>query len=167
MRRKCDKCDEPATNHSVEIVNGQKIEKHLCDEHAAEEGLIKPAAQHTSINELLTNFVKLHSGAEDADATAGCSHCGMTFEAFQESRLLGCPTCYTDFADRLTPLLERAHEGGEHHLGKVPRHAPDAERRQEQMLRMRKKLDDAIEAEDYELAAHLRDEIRTLEERSG
>lgn len=39
MKYKCDKCDRPATYHAVEIVKGKKIEKHLCDQHAAEDGL--------------------------------------------------------------------------------------------------------------------------------
>ncbi len=170
MKRKCDKCSRPATHHSVEIVKGEKIEKHLCDAHAAEEGLSLQAV-HTPINELLTNFVKLHAGVESDDdtKTAGdlvCDQCGITFSDFRESSLLGCPHCYTTFEAPLGPLLERAHEGGTHHIGKVPRRAGVAEQRQAQLSRLRRRLDDAVEAEDYELAAQLRDELTTMEDPS-
>lgn len=163
MKRKCDKCNRPATHHSVEILKGEKIEKHLCDLHAAEEGLAVKAV-HTPINELLTNFVKLHSGASQTAAQdLVCESCGMTFSQFREHSLLGCPSCYRAFETALGSLLERAHEGGTHHIGKVPRRAGGGEDRQVQLLRMRKRLEAAVESEDYELAARLRDDIQRYE----
>lgn len=165
MKRKCDQCSRPATHHSVEIIKGQKIEKHLCDLHAAEEGLAVKGV-HAPINELLTNFVKLHSGAAAGTAATdlSCSECGLTFGQFRESSLLGCAQCYKAFEAPLSPLLERAHDGGTHHLGKVPRRAGAGEQRQLLLGRMRKRLDEAVAAEDYELAARLRDDIRRYEE---
>ena len=173
MKRKCDNCDRPATHHSVEIIKGQKIEKHLCDQCAADEGLAVPSA-HTPINELLTNFVKLHSGGGGGEASAGkggaatkeqaCSSCGLTFAAFREQSLLGCPQCYSDFESSLSTLLERAHEGGTHHVGKVPRRAGRSEVRQQQLMRLRKRLESAVTEENYELAARLRDEINQFQE---
>ncbi len=170
MKRKCDQCDRPATHHSVEIIKGQKIEKHLCDVHAAQEGMAIKAI-HAPINELLTNFVKLHSGGAAATPAAStdltCEHCGMTFNEFREHSLMGCPGCYASFEAPLAPLLERAHEGATHHLGKVPHRAGASEQRQQKIARLRKRLDEAVSAEDYELAAKLRDEVRRMEERSA
>jgi protein arginine kinase activator len=163
QRRKCDRCDRPATVHSVEIVKSEKVEKHLCDQCAAEEGMAIKAV-HTPINELLTNFVKLHSGATTAGRDTSCDSCGMTFSDFREHSLLGCPSCYKAFESQIGPLLERAHEGATHHLGKVPRRAGAGDHRQAQLMRMRKRLELAVEAEDYELAARLRDDINTYEE---
>jgi len=176
LKHKCDKCNRPATHHSVEISkSGEKVEVNLCDAHAAEEGLIAKSA-HTPINELLTNFVKLHSGgAEAGDGEAGassaaasgkataCENCGTTFADFRENSLLGCSACYKTFEQPLSPLLERAHEGGTHHIGKVPRRAGVGEQRQMAMQRLRRQLDDAVSAEDYELAARLRDDIEQIE----
>jgi len=166
VKRKCDHCDKPATHHSVEIIKGQKIEKHLCDGHAAQEGLTVKAA-HTPINELLTNFVKLHSGAAVTSPTeVRCDHCGLSFAEFREHSLMGCPQCYTAFKTPLAPLLERAHEGATHHIGKSPHRMSGSggELRQQQLLVLRKRLGDAVTNEDYELAARLRDEVRKFEE---
>lgn len=163
MKKRCDQCDRPATHHSVEIVKGQKIEKHLCDMHAAEEGLTVKSV-HTPINELLTNFVKMQGAGPGESQDLRCEDCGMSFAQYREQSLLGCPGCYQAFEAPFGPLLERAHEGGTHHVGKVPRRAGVGEQRQLQLLRMRKRLSEAVTAEDYELAAHLRDEVRRLEE---
>ena len=164
MKRKCDKCDRPATHHSVEIIKGQKVPKHLCDTHAAEEGMAVVKAAHTPINELLTNFVKLHSGqGGETVEQLECEECGMTFARFREHSLLGCANCYKTFERQLNPLLERAHEGGTHHIGKVPRRAGAGDQRQVRLLRMRKRLDEAVASEDYELAARLRDDIARYE----
>lgn len=163
MKRKCDKCEKPATHHSVEIVKGQKVEKHLCDEHAEEEGMAIKAV-HTPINELLTNFVKLHSGAAAVGQQPTCGQCGLSYGQFRENSLLGCPECYAAFEAQLGPLLERAHEGASHHIGKVPQRCGAGEQRQQELLRMRKQLADAVAGEDYEGAARLRDRIRAIEE---
>ena len=162
MKRKCDNCNRVATHHSVEILKGQKIEKHLCDLHATEEGLAVPMP----INELLTNFVKLHSGGAGTASLGklACESCGLTFGDFREHTLLGCPDCYTAFEDQLGPLLERAHEGGSQHVGKIPHRAGSGQARQEQLMQLRGRLDEAVVREDYELAARLRDDIGRLEQ---
>lgn len=151
----------------MEVVKGEKIEKHLCDVHAAEEGLaIKHL--HAPVGELLSNFVKMHGGAvtERAGRAADlvCGECGMKFSEFRESSLLGCPGCYKAFEGPLSPLIERAHEGATHHVGKVPSRAGASEATQVQLQRMRKRLDLAVQSEDYELAARLRDDIGRLED---
>ena len=161
MKRKCDHCDQPATHHSVEIIKGKKIEKHLCDLHAQEHDMAVKGVQ--PINELLTNFVKLHSGGA-AQQEMVCETCGLTFADFREQSLLGCPDCYKAFDETLRPLLERAHEGASQHLGKVPRRAGASEHRHTHVLRMRKRLEEAVANEDYELAARLRDDIHQMEE---
>jgi protein arginine kinase activator len=168
MKRKCDLCSRPATHHSVEVVNGKKTEKHLCAVHAEQEGLTVKAT-HQPINELLTNFVKLSAGVDQDQETVeskelSCDRCGVTYAAFRESTLLGCPHCYHAFEKPLSNLLERAHEGATHHIGKVPARAGVGEQRQEQLTRLRRRLHDAVDAEDYELAARLRDELTHLED---
>ena len=129
MYRKCDRCQNKATHHSIEIVNGEKIEKHLCDAHAAEDGMAIQSA-NAPINELLTNFVKIHGGggddaAEQPDASKkpnlSCDICGLTWAEFRIDSLLGCPHCYESFEEAISPLLERAHESATHHVGKVRR----------------------------------------------
>lgn len=161
---KCDKCNKPATIHLTEIHEGKRMEKHLCEQCAAEaEGL--PVKAHTPINELLTNFVLAHSGLTKETA-AGCPQCGITWAEFRQTGLFGCESDYALFDKDLTPLLQRAHEGGTHHLGKVPTRRGSSSvpaKRQIDLVRLRKELAKAVETEDYERAAKLRDQIRQAE----
>ena len=161
---KCDRCSKPATVHLTEIRGGQKIEKHLCEQCAAQnEGV--PTKAHTPINELLTNFVLAHSGLQKEGGLA-CEQCGITWGEFRQSGLLGCEHDYAVFDKDLSPLLQRAHENATHHLGKVPTRRGGSGvpmRRQVDLNRLRKELSRAVEAEDYERAAKLRDQIRQAE----
>lgn len=162
---KCDKCDNPATVHLIEIVEGKKIEKHLCEKHAAEDGVtvkMSPAP----ISELLEKFVQKHSGdMADAGERAGvCGECGLTWEQFRKRGVLGCPCCYDAFEASLSPLLARAHESADRHIGKAPRCAGTDQSRQQQLMALRKELEKAVAGEQYEKAAALRDQVDQIEQ---
>jgi protein arginine kinase activator len=158
---KCDNCNKPATVHLTEIRNGKKMEKHLCEQCAAQnEGL--PVKGHTPINELLTNFVLAHSGLQ-REQSAACDHCSISWSEFRQSGLLGCENDYQLFERELTPLLQRAHEGATHHIGKVPARRGGSgvpAKRTHDLARLRKELSRAVDSEDYERAAKLRDQIK-------
>jgi len=163
---KCDSCNKPATVHLTEIKNGKKIEKHLCEQCAAQsEGL--STKSHMPINELLTNFVMAHSGLQSKQQEGlVCDQCGVTWSDFRQSGLLGCEHDYTIFEKEMTPLLQRAHEGAAHHVGKVPTRRGGTGvpvKKTADLTKLRKELARAVETEDYERAAKLRDQIRQAE----
>jgi protein arginine kinase activator len=161
---KCDNCNKTATVHLTEIKAGKKIEKHLCEQCAAQnEGV--PVKSHMPINELLTNFVMAHSGLQKEVGT-GCDNCGITWAEFRQTGLLGCANDYVVFEKDLSPLLQRAHDNATHHLGKVPARRGNSGvpiKRQVDLTRLRKDLQRAVEGEEYERAAKLRDQIRQAE----
>ncbi len=139
----------------------EKRERHLCQECAEKEGIIVKQHQHTT-NEILQQFIKYKTGIA-AGEDLSCPRCGMTFREFQVKGQLGCPDDYTAFRKVLAPLIERAHEGATQHVGKVPGSAGDVVRRQTGLVRLRRELAEAIERENYELAARVRDKIQILE----
>lgn len=160
----CQNCKQaPATVHITDIVppHGEKRERHLCETCAESEGVT--LKQHEPINSILAKFVAQKVGPgmrEAADLT--CPKCGISFREFRTQGQLGCPHDYQAFNEYLTPLLERAHGGATQHVGKVPRRlGPDAGR-QAELLRLERELNDAVEREDYETAAGLRDQIKVL-----
>jgi len=160
MQFKCDRCGREATVQITEIENGQKIERHLCEECAAAEGVTVKA--QVPLGKLLEGLM-LQSHADRELAGLKCDVCGITFLEFRQQQLLGCPNDYTAFEEVLAPLLERAHEGATEHVGKVPANAAASERRHNELLRLRGQLKEAVTAEDYEQAARLRDRIKRLE----
>ncbi len=160
---KCDQCDNQATVHLIEIRGGKKVEKHLCEAHAVEEGVAVKVNQ-APISELLEKFVlKPNTGDTTAAAPLSCEACGLTYEQFRKTGLLGCAECYRAFASSLEPLLERAHEGSAQHMGKVPMHAGLDEMRQHRLMQLRRELEEAVAAEQYERAANLRDALSQAE----
>ena len=165
MKRKCDRCESEATVHEVTIRDGRKEERHLCEGCAKAEGLA--SVQHSPLEQLVTKFALAQSGSREATRTGACPDCGLTFAEFRRDGLLGCGACYKAFESLLGALIERAHEGATHHVGKTPRRAGGIVDRQERIRFLRKQLSDAIAAEEYERAAKLRDELMTAEKPGG
>lgn len=158
----CQRCNKaPATVHLTDVLpGGEKRERHLCEGCAQQEGLLlKPQEGITSI---LEKFVKHGASVQEA-ANLRCPHCSTTWREFRSQGVLGCPNDYHVFAEHLDPLIERAHEGGSEHVGKVPASAGDGAKRQARLLQLRRELHTAVEQEDYESAARLRDEIKAFE----
>jgi len=156
---KCDRCDNEATVHEVTIHKGAKVEKHLCEQCAQEEGV---AIQSQSIPAALLSQFMISGGPAPAGAprALACEHCGMTYEQFRQHDLLGCPDCYHAFEKKLMPLLDRVHEGGTAHLGKTPKRSAGALVRERRIFILRKQLETALASEQYERAAELRDALR-------
>jgi protein arginine kinase activator len=75
---------------------------------------------------------------------------------------LGCADCYTAFREKLAPLIEKVH-GASQHVGKIPSEKRGALSLRSELLRYRSQLRKAIEVENYEEAARLRDLIREVE----
>lgn len=155
---KCDRCDNEATVHEVTVQKGQKVEKHLCEECAKNEGIA--VQSHHPITEILSKFV-IAQGGESKRADA-CPECGLAYGEFRQNGLLGCPACYEAFESQLGPLLERAQEGGSHHIGKAPRRSGGSLDRGQMVAALRKQLSEAIAAEHYEKAAQIRDRLRSV-----
>ena len=61
------------------------------------------------------------------------------------------------------PLLDKIH-GHVEHKGKVPAHVHERLARQKEIAGLREELNRAIQREEYERAAELRDQIYKLEE---
>lgn len=158
---KCDRCDQTATVHLIEIYNGQKVEKHLCEKHAEEENV--SVSVSPPINELLEKFVSTHSGQLPEQAQLVCEDCGLNYDDFRRDGLLGCPGCYESFEEAIESLIARAHEGAVLHCGKVPSYAGSDQIRHQRLLRLRQELKKAVLTEQYERAAQLRDEVEQLE----
>lgn len=163
---KCDLCNKPAVVHEMIVKHGVQKEVHLCEEHAAASGISMPGQQ--PINQILTQFVISQSQkstpSSSGAARKSCPECGLSFAMFRKHGVLGCANCYEAFKAQLSPLIERAQNGGTHHVGKAPQRAGTSIDRQLQRQRLIKELDAAVCAEQYERAAKIRDLLSSLDE---
>ena len=158
----CENCKKNmATVHLTEIRGGNKEELHICEECAKE--LKVPHKQPVSVNDLLgvlLEKVPSESGGIDDDVT--CPECGITFADFKKKGRFGCANDYKVFGGNLVPILEKIH-GSSKYIGKVPA-SQDAEPVfLRELLSLRKRLKEAIKAEEYEEAARIRDRINEIE----
>ena len=158
--KKCRRCTKTATLHITEIREGKAVAVHLC-ETCAREYLEKSAETPEEVlQDLAAKFGELISAT--VESVSACPECGITFNEFRESGRFGCAHDYSEFLEELVPLLENIHEDTKH-TGKRPRHALMGTQDQARLVHLRNSLRAAVEAEDYESAAILRDQIAAIE----
>ena len=158
---KCQYCSNPATVHLTDIVNKHKKELHLCQECAEKHQLINQ--KELNLPAILQTLIGQHVGQlSDELARLTCPACGIKYMEFRAEGRLGCPHDYDVFRVGLEPLLQRIHRAGKH-VGKVPRHGRRTLTEQAELIDLRKQLRTAVEAEDYEEAARVRDLLRHKE----
>jgi protein arginine kinase activator len=158
---KCQSCSSPATVHMTDIVNGQKKELHLCQSCAEQQQLIKE--QELNLPAILQTLIGQHVGQPtDELARLTCPACGIKYMEFRAEGRLGCPHDYEVFRVGLEPLLQRIHRAGRH-VGKSPRHGGQHAAWQAEVVELRRRLRAAVEEEQYEEAARLRDQLRKRE----
>lgn len=165
MDRVCDSpnCVNPAHVHLTEVVDNKMSTQYLCKSCAEDKGLDAASGQGDAVAEFLEQLTRGDEGSEEGAATVPCSFCGLSLDRFRETGRLGCPHCYTAFEPGLRRLLNRIH-GAARHAGKV--YLPPDPAAAERDLRLddlRRRLRSAVETEDFERAAMLRDQIRELE----
>ncbi|MBD3285737.1 hypothetical protein GF359_04695 [candidate division WOR-3 bacterium] len=160
----CEDCHESEAEVLVTEVDssGNLKEKHLCKVCASKKGYI--LQKQKPLVELFADFLKERGETDDKELT--CSGCGMSWAEFKQTGRFGCAECYLKFGERIERLIARI-QGTTHHTGrKAPREPEDSPVfRQMQMKRLRRELAKAIQAEEYEKAARLRDDLRKFEER--
>ncbi len=162
----CEQCRErEAVIHLTQIVNEQVTTLHLCERCAAEKGVESPGGvPKTPLGTFLAAM-----GQELPETPAPrtgdiCPRCGGSLQDFRESGRLGCSECYHSFEVPLRDLLRRLH-GSTHHMGERYAESNGSTTPSEghPATELREQLRVAVEAENFELAAELRDRLRVME----
>lgn len=159
----CDQCRErDAVLNLTQIVENAVTQLHLCEKCAAARGIETTVSMPKHPLGDFLQAVQQQALQLPGDA-ARCAHCGMTLRDFRASGRLGCAHCYGAFEQSLRDLLRRVH-GSAMHVGRryeVPN--PGMLERAAELGGLRERLELAIQGEEFETAASLRDQIRTLE----
>ena len=152
----CQNCGKrDATTHYHSVINGVVKDKYLCYECAVEEK--QSGLKENDIFKILTSF--LNDGAVPNSQTVKCECCGTSFSDIRRTGKVGCGNCYSVFKEQLTPTLQRIH-GRTTHIGKRPGNSNE---KQNILDDLKYQLKTAIQTENYEEAAKLRDLIRQKE----
>lgn len=168
----CEKCKKnEATVFYQETINGNKRSYSICaacaaameqqGEIAMGHGLFALPSLGGFHNDL---FGSLFGSTDGQPRKAkACPACGATMSDLKKSGKVGCPECYVTFSEELGSTVRSIH-GNVKHVGRAPAGFRKNREKQDRLLTLRQQMKDAVQNENFELAASLRDEIRTLEE---
>ena len=166
----CEECGVNEACYTISVMMGGQItQRHLCADCMAKMNMNLAAG---NVKHLLSAIMSAISGsAEEAAASVSgeaddgeavvCERCGTSLGQFTKSGKLGCPNCYQAFREQLTPMLQQIH-GRVQHAGRKPLDDEAAQRRRDVYERLSRQLEQAVAMEDFETAAILRDQLRSL-----
>lgn len=165
--KKCHICGKRASISLTQIINGQISELALCESCAKEKGIFDPQTLTFAekffpedIKAKVDKIVRELAGMQQNEATNAakdeqrdllvrCPVCQFSLSAHRKTGRLGCPSCYTVFARELAQEAGVVNSDG-------------ADSPADERTELERELQQAIEREDYESAAVLRDRIRQL-----
>lgn len=186
----CDNCKlNEATIHYTEVINGVRKEHHLCQDCMQELG--GDSEMEFPLSKLIRGILSAHLAGVEQGAAASlqlsCDKCGMTYEEFMKLGKFGCAECYNVFGPMIVDNIKKL-QGNSTHTGKKYASAnpvnefelPGNDSKEEKTISpktrkkttskhsveaMQRQLKKALEIEDYEEAARLRDAIKSEKER--
>ena len=162
----CEKCHlKQATVHMQQIVNGSKTEMHLCQDCSSQ--IDAPISIEALFNGLLGSFLSMTTEKQSSQKFQvkyePCINCGMTYEGFKSGGgKLGCADCYRIFSRELNSILKNV-QASIRHEGKFPQRSGRSMFKKREAERLRELMRKAIDDENFEEAARLRDEVRSME----
>jgi protein arginine kinase activator len=170
----CQRCQKGmASVHVTEIQDGngpaatpQVNEHHLCESCAQTLDLPHAPAVPTKAIHDIWKFLQANMQVRTKRVARQCPDCKMTLDELRRRGKVGCAKDYEVFADYLGELIERMH-GASEHCGRLPGVGEHEMERRARIGDLKNRLERAIREEDYECAAGLRDELRTLEHEPG
>lgn len=187
----CEKCKIREANiQVVEVVGGVKTEHFFCAQCASEMDLTVSApgfGKEMPLAKLLSNLLSqtMQSEKKDECANVVCPTCGTTYEQFIKDSKFGCADCYKVFDLLIGDNIKQLQGSGQHH-GKHPKYIsgdiPQTVKEDievsmnesapvneyfDKLVELRTALHKAVEEEDFESAARLRDEIKETEEKAA
>lgn len=171
----CSRCQKrDAKILYTEIINGIKKEQHLCEECATDYTsfqMEKPLLNSDlTLGDLLSTLLDNYTSSDkkktgNVVSFLTCERCKTTYEEFIKKGRFGCADCYKTFNGLLAKTF-KGIQGSEVHTGKRPKgYVTAANRILKDLSETEKltiKLQEAIEKEEYEEAARLRDLIKQL-----
>lgn len=158
----CENClKRVATTHIKRTVNGVTKEHYLCPQCAAELGL-----GGFNLFEDASNFWNsfFNSNTKLQNNTKRCKSCNTSFSEIIDSGKMGCPDCYSEFREEIMPTLVKIH-GKAEHKGLSPE-TKQSDSSDDGISSLEIELKKAIENEEFEKAAEIRDKIREMRDKN-
>jgi protein arginine kinase activator len=159
----CQFCNKREATIHITNVEGKKARAiHVCAQCAEKRGFDDLKKSNFAMTDFVAGlFDSAFAAAEKGASPDSCPNCGTSYSAFQDVGRLGCSQCYEFFQAQLIPLLRSIH-GNTRHLGKIPQRFGRQVSLRRKVRELQEELELAVQLEQFERAAQLRDEIRAL-----
>lgn len=158
---KCEECGiNEANMHFTTIINGKLKERHICNECASKNENID-ITDPFSMHKLFTSLIDSLQGDKTKGENLKCDNCNLSYEEFKQSGKFGCTHCYENFSSKLDPLF-KGIQGDNLHKGKIPCKKIKEVSKEREIQELEEELKLAVELEEYEKAAVIRDKIKNI-----
>ncbi|MDU4862841.1 MAG: UvrB/UvrC motif-containing protein [Terrisporobacter othiniensis] len=174
----CQKCHKKTASVFISsIINGQESRMYLCNDCAKNYPLFNfnsqdpfsikdvmekfDISEDDSIETKKENLLAMDKDCEESEIV--CPNCYSTYNEYRETGKVGCSKCYEVFEKQLKPILRNIY-GYEEYIGKSPKKDNSHIYPSKEMITLKEDLNRAVEQEEYEKAAYIRDKIKELEE---
>jgi len=160
---KCEICGlKDAVIHIRQIQKDLVHELHICEECAQEKGLIREEDSELPIANLLSGLLEGKDVTGVGETKEACPQCGMKAAEFRKQGKLGCTECFHTFEKDVRAIVSQM-ASRPRHTGKLPHTLVVDQTIAAKGEGLREDSREAVEHEEYELAARLRDRLRELE----
>lgn len=148
----CTHCKkEQATFFYTQNINGKESSAALCPACAKNAGIGNAG--------IFSPLFSSHAQREAKPASSKrCNLCGLQWSDILSMGKVGCPTCYNTFRTELEETIRSIHGGAKHYAKPTEATRENKEISEEEKLRTA--LAKAIETENYEEAARIRDILK-------
>ena len=166
----CQDCSKHEAHVQItQIVNNEKTTLSLCKECAAARGFHSPLENAPfPLAEILSGLAESlpQASAARPEDLLSCPGCGLKFDEFARQGRFGCGDCYKAFRTRLEMVMRKIH-GASLHRGRAPvSESPvmdsDGTIPVKEEERLETELKKAVETEDFERAAEIRDKLKAM-----
>lgn len=159
----CQRCgNKEAVMQVATVHNGMKKVEYICQDCAGQLAGSNLSFNMTNPWQMMAEMMGMNIGdMHYPDLT--CPSCGTTFREFSQRGRFGCGDCYEAFKERLVPIFDDVHFSHEYR-GKFPQ-SPGLLKDEDKLAMLDREKREAVEREDYERAAQLQKEIKSLKKK--
>lgn len=179
---KCENCGNNDANVKyTQIINGEKKQMFLCEECSEKLGINDihfnmPISFTSFLEDFFNDMSEVNLMPSIGNQNLECKTCGLTWDDFLHTGRFGCSNCYSDFENRIDPILRSLH-GATTHIGRIgevksgnnikqnldDKIEKSENKKESKVEKLKDELKQAIKEERYEDAAKIRDQLKDLE----
>ncbi len=156
----CDMCKLNKAKISVEqVADGVTKNIYLCPACSQRLGF---GMFSKTIDISITKILEANDN-DDGRKSDQCPVCGLSFREIESKKMMGCPECFSFFKAEIMEILGKKKKNLKYSGFITDEQSSETFFETHSSEELHEELKKAVETEDYERAAALRDEIKALE----